>query len=186
MNVISNEIDTSLILNEDLINKYCLFNNEIYEGSKLNNMLRFDYLEYLPNDILTKVDRASMYFSLETRTPFLEKNLINYISSIPNNIKLKNKKNKYILKKILGNYLPIEMFDRKKMGFGMPVTQMINHDLKEWSEDLLSEYNLKKSGFFNVANILKIYKDHKSYKKVNPNIIWSILNFQSWYLKNFN
>ena len=188
INIISNEIKPSHILNKKFLNRESFLNKyklqDFIKGG-INEMLTFDFLEYLPNDILTKVDRTSMHYSLETRTPFLEKNLIKYVSKVPNNLKIKNNENKYILKKILEKYLPKKLFDRKKMGFAMPVTHMINRDLKEWSEELLSEKNLKKSGYFKVNNILEIYKNHKNQKQTSPNILWSILMFQSWYINNF-
>lgn len=181
---ISNEINSGHILNNN--NNNSIFNSFIKKGnSNLSNMIDFDIKEYLPNDILTKVDRASMLSSLETRAPFLNHDLANLALSIPANLHFKNGVNKYILKKILSKYIPEKLFKRPKMGFGVPLNDWLKNQLSDWCDDLLSEKKLKEAGIFNYNNIINNYNAFKKDKANIHSSIWSILIFQSWYFKNF-
>jgi asparagine synthase (glutamine-hydrolysing) len=182
---ISNEINSNNILKNNN-NNNSIFKSFIKKGnSNLSNMIDFDIKEYLPNDILTKVDRASMFSSLETRAPFLNHDLASLALSIPSNLHFKNGVNKYILKKILSKYIPEKLFKRPKMGFGVPLNDWLKNQLSDWCDDLLSEKKLKETGIFNYNYIVNNYYAFKKNKANIHSSIWSILIFQSWYFKNF-
>ena len=109
-------------------------------------MMLSDTLDYLPNDILVKVDRAAMSTSLETRVPFLDHRIVEFSSSLDLNFKINNGKGKILLRNILNKYLPIDLYERPKMGFGIPLSKWIKGPLLEWSKDLLNP-NFKKRWF---------------------------------------
>ncbi len=183
---VSNEINSEDIINPEIKKKHTIFDHfEMENHLELSKMVDFDINEYLPNDILTKVDRASMNYSLETRTPFLNHDLAELAQSIPLDLHKKNNQNKYILKKILSKYLPKKLFDRPKMGFGVPLNYWLKNQLSEMCEDLLSQKNLEKSGYLNSKFIRKNYEIFKKGDLNIHNSIWSILMFQSWYFNNF-
>jgi len=128
---------------------------------------------YLPNDILTKVDRASMYNGLEVRSPFLSKNIINFSHSLPNKFKLNNGETKFLLRHLSKTKLPKIITTRKKHGFAIPLAKMIRGPLKEKIEDTLLSSNNMVSEFFDRKNIEKILKDHE--KGIdNRKPIWAI------------
>ena len=122
--------------------------SEELEKEDTEKMMYLDFHSYLPDDILVKVDRASVYNSLETRAPFLNHEIINFASNLPYKWKFGNKNtgfvSKYILKKILYNYVPKKLLERPKMGFGVPIEKWLKKDLKEWTMDLISYDQMKK------------------------------------------
>ena len=144
-------------------------------------MMFMDTINYLPNDILFKVDRASMANSLETRAPFLDKDLYEFSLGLPLEQKIKNSKGKVILRDLLKTKIPNNLIDRPKAGFSIPIGNWIRKPLLDWSENLLSKKNVENSGLLNFKNINKIWNDHK--KGINnSSLIWSILIFQNWLL----
>ena len=156
---ISNELNSENILNKSIKNSSSLFDSfEDVKDTQLSEMINFDINEYLPNDILTKVDRATMSYSLETRTPFLNHNLAELAFSLPYSLHNKNNQNKYILKKFLSKYLPQNLFQRPKMGFGVPLNNWLKNQLRDMCEDLLSYKKLEESGYLNSEYIRKIMK----------------------------
>ena len=138
-----------------------------------------DTLNYLPNDILFKLDRASMANSLETRAPFLDKDLYKFSLSLSINQKIKKSKGKIILRELLKKKIPSKLIDRPKAGFSIPIGSWIKKPLLDWSENLLSKKSIEKSGLLNFKNINQIWTEHKKGKD-NSNLIWSILVFQQW------
>ena len=146
-----------------------------------NKMMYIDMVSYLPDDILTKVDRASMANSLECRCPLLDYQLIEYAWRIPLSLKMDGGKGKYILRSLLEEYIPKELFDRPKQGFGIPHHQWLRNELKEWAGDLLNENRLKQDGIFRADLVQKRWEEHLSGKFDWGYHIWSILMFQSWY-----
>ena len=149
----------------------------------LNNqqeMMALDLITYLPNDILVKVDRAAMASSLETRVPFLNHKLIEYVWKIPHSLKLKNGDAKWILKQILNQYVPKNLTERPKMGFGVPLGSWLRGPLKDWAENLLNEKRLIQEGYFNPKLIRAKWSEHLSNKKNWQHDLWNILMFQAW------
>mgnify|MGYP001214062014 CR=1 FL=1 len=147
-------------------------------------MMIEDSKNYLTNDILTKVDRASMSVSLETRIPFLDHKIFEHAWSLPYHFKIKkikgNYDNKHILKKILSKYLPKELIKKKKMGFAIPLSTWLKKDLRDWSEDLIDEKKIKNQGYLNHKLVKNMWSDFINGKKIYDNKIWAILMFQSW------
>ena len=143
-----------------------------------------DFETYLPDDILCKVDRSSMYSSLETRAPYLNKDLIELAFSLPLRQKLDNGISKLPLRNILSEYLPENLYERKKQGFGIPISSWMRTDLKDWVNDTLSLEICNKHNFFKYSIVEKIKNEHFSNKKNHENKLWSLLQFNSWYLNN--
>lgn len=142
-------------------------------------MMSFDVLSYLPDDILVKVDRASMGVSLETRVPLLDKDVVEFSMTIPHEVKGKNGK-KWILKKVLDKYLPNELTDRQKMGFGVPLQDWIRSDLKDWSINLLDEKKIKHQGYLDHKDISKKLNQHLAGTHDWHTHLWEVLIFQQW------
>ena len=147
-------------------------------------MMVLDILTYLTDDILVKVDRASMASSLETRLPYLDHKLIEYAWTIPQALKLRNGSGKWILKEILNRYVPKSFTDRPKMGFAVPIDNWLRGPLRDWAQNLLSEKRLKREGYLNPHLITNKWNEHLSGKKNWQHELWDILMFQDWLDKN--
>ena len=175
--------ESSLILNDQFENKNFVEIPHI-KLNDVEHLMLLDLINYLPNDILAKVDRASMGNSLETRIPFLDHRVVSYAWQIPLKYKLNKTKNKiinkWILREILYEYVPKDFFERPKSGFGIPLGKWLRGPLKEWANDLLSENSLKKYNLINSKKIQKIWDEHLSCKKNHEHSLWTILVFQSW------
>ncbi len=142
-----------------------------------------DFNSYLPNDILTKVDRATMSVSLEGREPLLDHRLAAYSAQIPVEYKTDGMSGKKILKDIVHDYVPKAMMDRPKAGFSLPIYSWLRGDLSYLVEEYLSEEALKSSGLFNVKFLLNEVEKFKQNKLYYKPIIWYLLMFQMWYKK---
>lgn len=162
-----------------------VFLSKKYLDSHVENMMLFDTVSYLPDDILTKVDRAAMAVSLETRVPFLDHTLFEFVCSLPLDMKLRNGVSKSILRDVLYRYVPRELVERPKMGFGIPLDDWLRGPLKDWASNLLAPELLDEQGFFRSAPITKMWDEHMSGKRNWQNQLWIILMFQSWYQVNF-
>jgi len=143
-------------------------------------MQYYDAVQYLPDDILTKVDRASMAVSLETRLPLLDYRVFEFAWSLPMTMKLGAGGEKWILRELLSQYLPLAFFERPKRGFAVPIGNWLRGELREWAEDLLDEYRLRADGFFDPAPILIAWRAHISGQADFSYMIWTILMFQQW------
>jgi asparagine synthase (glutamine-hydrolysing) len=135
---------------------------------------------YMSEDILTKVDRASMAVSLEVRTPFLDAEFSEYVNDLPGHLKLHGLTRKYILKKAMERKLPKEIIYRKKKGFGIPLTQWLRNELRPVLENTLSEERIKKEGMFNFSYINQLMQEHFIGKKDNRKQLWTLLMFHKW------
>ncbi len=146
----------------------------------VHHMMAIDMLTYLPDDILCKVDRAAMGVSLETRMPLLDHRLVEFAWRLPLNYKLHEGVSKWPLRQILYKYAPKELFERPKMGFGIPLDIWLRGPLRDWSEDLLNESRLRQEGYLNPAPIRQQWAIHLSGKQNCQYLIWNVLMFQAW------
>lgn len=150
------------------------------DGTAIRKMQVHDALNYLPDDILTKVDRASMAFGLETRVPFLDHRLVELAFSFPTERHTEHGIGKVLLKKQLANHIPSKLFDRPKQGFGTPVGQWLDGPLRPWAEELLSETQLMRTGFFDPAAVATTWAEHRSGRYNRQSELWMVLCLQQW------
>lgn len=143
-------------------------------------MMLWDTLNYLPNDILTKVDRASMAVSLEARAPLLDHSVFQFAQSLPLHYKTHDGEGKIILKNLLARHVPTALFNRPKSGFSIPVHDWLKGPLKEWASDLLAPEKIATDGILNEAEITRIWHRHLNSQGNHAIQLWSILMFQSW------
>ena len=164
------------------------FSEELEEKyfSSLSYMMAIDYQTYLVDDILQKVDRATMTASLEGREPYLDHRLIEWAARLPDHYKYHKGEKKYILKEILHQYIPKEMMDRPKMGFAIPIANWLQNDLRELVEEYINSEKIEKQGVFNVAYVEDIKRNFYAGKKEFDVKMWYLLMFQMWYEKWMN
>jgi asparagine synthase (glutamine-hydrolysing) len=143
-------------------------------------MVYLDLMTYHPDDILQKVDRAAMSVSLETRVPYLDHNLVEFIMSLPLEMKIRNGSSKWILRQVLDRHVPRQLMERPKMGFSVPVGDWIKGDMREWAESLLEEKQMKEEGFFVFQTVEEMWQRHLSGRFNHTHELWNILMFQSW------
>jgi asparagine synthase (glutamine-hydrolysing) len=149
----------------------------------LSYMLAVDYQTYLPDDILQKVDRATMAFSLEGREPFLDHRVIEWAAQLPDTYKYHKGEKKYILKQIVHKYVPQQMMERPKTGFAVPIAQWLEKELKPLVEKHLNKASLEKSEVLNPETVQKILDAFYSGRKEYDAKLWNLLMFQMWYDK---
>jgi asparagine synthase (glutamine-hydrolysing) len=170
----------NLMSRELPISRYEALFGETDTLSPLSRLMRVDLNTYLPDAMLTKVDRASMAVGLEIRVPLLDHRVVEYSCTLPDSMKYRNGTGKYALKKLLARYLPVELFQRPKMGFGVPLDHWFRDEFKEMLLDYLSADRLNKEGLLNSCLIQKKIMDHLSGRANHQYQLWSLLMWEMW------
>jgi asparagine synthase (glutamine-hydrolysing) len=152
----------------------------LYCQDAVSSMQYWDVLSYLPGDILTKVDRASMAYSLEVRSPFLDKTMIEYGWSLAPHHRIHQGQSKYLLRQLALKWLPPSIASGKKMGFGVPLASWLRHELRDWAESLLTPPYLQEVGF-NAATIRTLWDEHISGKRDASSRLWNTLMLLHWH-----
>jgi len=156
------------------------FDKHLDCDSFATKMMYLDSITYLPDDILCKVDRASMYSGLEVRSPFLDHRIVEFSAHLPMKQKIYNGHGKWLLRQVLYNYIPKSLVDNPKMGFSIPIGIWLRGPLRDWAEGLLNSDRLKKEGYLNADLVQEKWNEHLSGKRDWQNLLWNILMFQAW------
>jgi len=157
-----------------------------YDGiNDVSLMMLTDLLTYLPDDILTKVDRAAMGVSLETRVPMLDHQVVEFALKLPLKYKLRGNQTKWILRELLYRKVPKELIERPKSGFAIPIGFWLRNSLKDWADDLLNEEIIKKQGFFQPTQIRDRWNQHLLGTHNWEHFLWNVLMFQTWYKSQY-
>lgn len=143
-----------------------------------------DTQNYLPDDILVKVDRCSMAVSLESRVPLLDPRVVETAWRVPHDKKVQGRNGKQVLRHILAQYVPRELFERPKMGFGVPIAEWLRGPLRDWSESLLDESRLKQAGYFDAKQVRQTWERHLTGHYDYAYLLWDVLMFQAWLEQN--
>ena len=149
-------------------------------GDRIQQMSWLDLETYLPDDILVKLDRASMSTSLEARVPLLDHRVAEFAARLPSSMKVHGTTGKVVLRKVLERYVPRELFDRPKKGFGMPISTWLRGDLLEWADALLSTDRMKRQGYLDASQVQSMWHEHRTGKRDWAYCLWDILMFQAW------
>ncbi|OMG71785.1 asparagine synthase (glutamine-hydrolyzing) [Burkholderia ubonensis] len=142
--------------------------------------MAIDTLTYLPTDILTKVDRAAMAVSLETRMPFLDHHVVEFAWRLPAALRLPDGQSKVLLRRLLDAYVPASLIDRPKQGFCAPIDHWLRGSLRDWAETLLHPARLREEGFFDAAAVERLWRQHQTGRMNWQHQLWTVLMFQAW------
>jgi asparagine synthase (glutamine-hydrolysing) len=156
---------------------------ELDHSQLLNQFMHLDFLDYLPNDILVKLDRACMAVSLEGRIPLLDYRIIEFAWRLPLKSKVSQGSGKHLLREVLYRHVPRELIERPKRGFGIPLADWLRGPLRDWAETLLAPERIKAEGFFDSATVNNYWTRHIEADENHTERIWPILMFQAWYTR---
>jgi asparagine synthase (glutamine-hydrolysing) len=143
-------------------------------------MQYYDTTNYLPDDIMTKVDRCSMAVALEAREPMLDHRLVEFAWRLPRRFKYDGRQTKRLLRQVLYRYVPPELVERPKMGFSIPLGAWLRGELREWAEGLLSRKRLVADGIFAADEVRRLWDEHQAHHANRENVLWNVLMFQAW------
>jgi asparagine synthase (glutamine-hydrolysing) len=146
----------------------------------LDRMTLSDALSYLTDDVLQKVDRAAMSVSLETRVPFLDRDVVEFSCHLPPDMKVRSGEGKWLVRQVLDRFVPRQLIDRPKTGFGIPLDGWLRGPLKSWGSDLLAPERLRRHGWFDPRRIEKTWTEHQSGRRNHGQLLWNILVAQAW------
>lgn len=157
------------------------WNDQLPKGASDKELFAYlDAATYLPDDILVKVDRATMAQGLEGRIPLLDHQIVEFAYSLPEEMKVREGKGKWILRRILEKYVPPELTERPKMGFGIPIAEWLRGPLRSWADDVLQQDIIQTSGLFQPWQVRRLWRNQSDRSSANPHLMWNVLMFAAW------
>lgn len=175
------EFKEALQITDRVARRFREYASHVKTNEPLDQYLYIDSKTYLPGDILTKVDRMSMATSLEVRVPLLDHKLIDFVTKVPASLKLAGKETKHLFKRVAKDLIPAEILTRPKQGFGIPLEQWINRQLRDQIRDILSEPRTRQRGYVNYDYVELILNEHHKERRDHSQPLWSLLIFELWH-----
>ena len=177
----SDDFKKQLPTDGGVLSEFRTYAAEVKTDEPLDQLLRIDSKTYLPGDILTKVDRMSMAVSLEARVPLLDHKLIEFVMRIPASLKMSGLQTKYIFKKAVEDIVPQEILNRPKQGFGMPIHQWINDQLKERIRDTLNGFRARQRDYVNPDYLNVLLDEHERGRRDHSYALWGLFMLELWH-----